>query len=149
MQAISTRSTVDSLTINSLPQQCCLSLRFSPNWLTSKASLKIRNLRQIFMLQIYLIFYVPVPPEKPKIYDERSQEVRLKLGPYKIGDIVLLKCVSNGGNPSYLVRRPWVSVLSSIFNFVSKYTWDGYEHQGRPLFGHFLALKVAWKSFGR
>ena len=38
-----------------------------------------------------------VPPEKPKIYDERAQEVRLKLGPYKIGDTVLLKCVANGG----------------------------------------------------
>eukprot|EP00095_Tigriopus_kingsejongensis_P001267 maker-scaffold149_size310270-snap-gene-0.11 protein:Tk01267 transcript:maker-scaffold149_size310270-snap-gene-0.11-mRNA-1 annotation:"PREDICTED: uncharacterized protein LOC663132" len=41
-----------------------------------------------------------VPPEKPKIYDERSQEVRLKLGPYKVGDEVALKCISTGGNPS-------------------------------------------------
>ena len=38
-----------------------------------------------------------VPPEKPKIFDERGQEVRLKLGPYKIGDTVTLKCVANGG----------------------------------------------------
>lgn len=41
-----------------------------------------------------------VPPEKPKIYDERNQEVRLKLGPYKVGDEVALKCISTGGNPS-------------------------------------------------
>ena len=38
-----------------------------------------------------------VPPEKPKIYEERGQEVRLKLGPYKIGETILLKCVANGG----------------------------------------------------
>ena len=38
-----------------------------------------------------------VPPSKPKIFDERNQEVRLKLGPYKIGDEVSLKCSATGG----------------------------------------------------
>ena len=42
-------------------------------------------------------FLVIVPPEKPKIYEERGQEVRLKLGPYRIGDTVSLKCSATGG----------------------------------------------------
>ena len=47
-----------------------------------------------------------VPPEKPKIYEERGQEVRLKLGPYKIGDTILLKCVANGGK---YIKIPFVN----------------------------------------
>ena len=35
------------------------------------------------------------------IYDERGQEVRLKLGPYKVGDNVLLKCKAKGGNQHF------------------------------------------------
>ena len=42
-------------------------------------------------------FFFLVPPDKPKIYEERGQEVRMKLGPYKIGDTILLKCVATGG----------------------------------------------------
>ena len=41
--------------------------------------------------------YFSVPPDKPRIYNERGQEMMLKLGPHKIGDIVLLKCVASGG----------------------------------------------------
>ena len=47
-----------------------------------------------------------VPPDKPKIYEERGQEVRLKLGPYKIGDTILLKCVANGGK---YIKIPFVN----------------------------------------
>ena len=47
-----------------------------------------------------------VPPEKPKIYEERGQEVRLKLGPYKIGDTILLKCVASGGK-----KNDWKTVI--------------------------------------
>ena len=32
------------------------------------------------------------------MFDERGQEVRLKLGPYKIGDTVGLKCTATGGD---------------------------------------------------
>lgn len=35
---------------------------------------------------------VIVPPEKPRIHDESNQEVRLKLGPYKIGETVTITC---------------------------------------------------------
>ena len=42
-------------------------------------------------------FFFLVPPDKPKIYEEWGQEVRMKLGPYKIGDTILLKCVATGG----------------------------------------------------
>ena len=42
---------------------------------------------------------ISVPPEKPKVFDERGQEVRLKLGPYRIGDTVTLKCTAYGGTP--------------------------------------------------
>ena len=40
------------------------------------------------------------PPEKPIIYDDVGEEVRLKLGPYKIGDSVRIKCLVLGGDPS-------------------------------------------------
>ena len=38
-----------------------------------------------------------MPPEKPRVFDERGQEVRLKLGPYKVGDTLGLKCTATGG----------------------------------------------------
>ena len=44
-----------------------------------------------------IFFFFSVPPDKPKIFDERGQEVRLKLGPYRIGDEVRLKCTAYGG----------------------------------------------------
>ena len=40
-----------------------------------------------------------MPPEKPKIYTVDGNEVRLKLGPYNLGDTVKLRCVSLGGQP--------------------------------------------------
>ena len=46
--------------------------------------------------------YFSVPPDKPRIYNERGQEMMLKLGPHKIGDIVLLKCVASGGIKFYV-----------------------------------------------
>ncbi len=53
-----------------------------------------------------LIFVFLVPPEKPRIYTvEDNSEVRLKLGPYKIGDTVRLRCVSLGGRP--IPRVTW------------------------------------------
>lgn len=45
---------------------------------------------------------VSVPPQKPKVFDERGQEVQLKLGPYKVGDTVILKCVASGGNETII-----------------------------------------------
>ena len=49
------------------------------------------------------IFFI-VPPEKPKIYTVGGKkpdgnEIRLKLGPYNLGDTVKLRCVSLGGRP--------------------------------------------------
>ena len=39
---------------------------------------------------------VIVPPEKPRIFDDHHKEVRLKLGPYNLGDTVTITCeVSN------------------------------------------------------
>ena len=47
-----------------------------------------------------MYFVFAVPPEKPRIYTVGdSQEVRLKLGPYNIGDTVRLRCISLGGRP--------------------------------------------------
>ena len=45
-----------------------------------------------------------MPPEKPKIYTVGGKkpdgnEIRLKLGPYNLGDTVKLRCVSLGGRP--------------------------------------------------
>ena len=39
-----------------------------------------------------IVLDVIVPPEKPRIHDENNQEVRLKLGPYKLGDTVTVTC---------------------------------------------------------
>ena len=57
-------------------------------------------------------FFSLVPPDKPKIFDERGQEVRLKLGPYRIGDTVALKCTAYGGE---FVKdgRGWLRILQS------------------------------------
>ena len=44
--------------------------------------------------------YHSAPPGKPVILDEAGSEVRLKLGPYKLGDSVMIKCLVVGGRPS-------------------------------------------------
>ena len=46
-----------------------------------------------------------VPPSKPKVFDASGQEVRLKLGPYKIGEDVVLRCEAEGGHPSPKVNK--------------------------------------------
>ena len=51
----------------------------------------------IFSIFSFILISISVPPQKPKIHDERGQEVRLKLGPYRIGDTVTLKCTAYGG----------------------------------------------------
>ena len=54
------------------------------------------SVMEYHFLALFSLFF-PVPPDKPKIFDERGQEVRLKLGPYRIGDTVTLKCTAYGG----------------------------------------------------
>ena len=47
-----------------------------------------------------ILLDVIVPPEKPRIHNENNEEVRLKLGPYKIGQSVKITCEVLGGRPS-------------------------------------------------
>jgi len=47
-----------------------------------------------------ILLDVIVPPEKPRIHNENNEEVRLKLGPYKIGQSVEITCEVLGGRPS-------------------------------------------------
>ena len=65
-------------------------------------------------------FFFSVPPDKPKIFDERGQEVRLKLGPYRIGDEVRLKCTAYGGM-YYIFRKRFLK-----FSFSEKTTKISY-----------------------
>ena len=51
-------------------------------------------------LIISLLTTISAPPGKPVIYDESGKEVRLKLGPYKLGEAVMIKCLVVGGRPS-------------------------------------------------
>ena len=39
-----------------------------------------------------ILLDVIVPPEKPRIQDENNEEIRLKLGPYKVGDTLTITC---------------------------------------------------------
>ena len=53
-----------------------------------------------------IIFYTfLVPPEKPKIFDVRGQEVQLKLGPFRVGDSALIKCETWGGKHCKILSR--------------------------------------------
>jgi len=47
-----------------------------------------------------IVLDVIVPPEKPRIHDADNQEVRLKLGPYQLGQTVSITCEVLGGRPS-------------------------------------------------
>ena len=69
-----------------------------------------------------VVLSVIVPPEKPRIYDEKNEEVRLKLGPYKIGDSVKITCEVLGGNPSPSVTW-WQDhhLVDNTFSTDSKY----------------------------
>ena len=42
-------------------------------------------------------FNIPVPPNKPTIFDESGREVRELIGPYLEGDTIVLKCIASGG----------------------------------------------------
>ena len=48
-------------------------------------------------LSSLIFLHISVPPEKPKIFDVRGQEVQLKLGPFRVGDSALIKCETWGG----------------------------------------------------
>ena len=39
-----------------------------------------------------ILLDVIVPPEKPRIFDNSGEEVRLKLGPYRLGESVSISC---------------------------------------------------------
>ena len=39
-----------------------------------------------------ILLDVIVPPEKPRIFDDIGKEVRLKLGPYRLGETVTISC---------------------------------------------------------
>ena len=52
------------------------------------------------------VLFVLVPPEKPRIYTaDDNNEVRLKLGPFKVGETIRLRCAALGGRP--LPRVTW------------------------------------------
>ena len=44
-----------------------------------------------------ILLDVIVPPEKPRIQDENNEEIRLKLGPYKVGDTLTITCEVSAG----------------------------------------------------
>ena len=48
------------------------------------------------------LFYL-VPPEEPEILDSQGRQVGLKIGPYKIGDNIFLKCRVRGGKIQLLL----------------------------------------------
>ena len=49
-------------------------------------------------LSLFSIYLCLVPPEKPRIYNERDEEQNISLGPYRIGERVVIKCETWGGN---------------------------------------------------
>ena len=69
----------------------------------------------IFSIFSFILISISVPPQKPKIHDERGQEVRLKLGPYRIGDTVTLKCTAYGGKSK-------IEFSSSMSTFVNLFS---------------------------
>ena len=56
-------------------------------------------LQRHFVIVLHCLF-IAVPSEKPRIFTAvDNREVRLKLGPYRIGDTVRLRCDALGGRP--------------------------------------------------
>ena len=115
-----------------LQSVCCRS--YSSVWvfftLTRMQCLMIRNRAPLYFschfhsdwLGLYRSF--SVPPEKPQIFDDRGQEVRLKLGPYKVGDNVVLKCVATGGKKKkgFTVKVAWFLFNIRSIN-IFEFTW--------------------------
>ena len=61
-----------------------------------------------------ILLDVIVPPEKPRIFDDIGKEVRLKLGPYRLGETVTISCeVSHGSNTICVVLQN--SSLSNLW----------------------------------
>ena len=44
-----------------------------------------------------LPFLFSVPPKAPSIFDESGDESRNSVGPYRVGETIVLKCISSGG----------------------------------------------------
>ena len=69
-------------------------------------------------LSLFSIYLCLVPPEKPRIYNERDEEQNISLGPYRIGERVVIKCETWGGiiiNSSYLLKLHKPFFLKVIF----------------------------------
>ena len=79
--------------------------------------------------------YHSAPPGKPVILDEAGSEVRLKLGPYKVGDTLTINCEVSAGvtqwelliKYEFLHLFPCISEGSSIGFTVSFDTYLGSE----------------------
>ncbi|XP_065167952.1 nephrin isoform X2 [Atheta coriaria] len=47
---------------------------------------------------------VIVPPQKPKIFDEKGKEVETRAGPYEEGGDMKLSCIVTGGKPEPIIK---------------------------------------------
>ena len=52
-----------------------------------------------------ILLDVIVPPEKPRIFDDIGKEVRLKLGPYRLGETVTISCEVSQRNITVLIKH--------------------------------------------
>ena len=51
-----------------------------------------------------MITTVIVPPERPRVYNERGEEVKVALGPYRVGERITVKCEVWGGELQFRIR---------------------------------------------
>lgn len=57
---------------------------------------------QFYFLYFYCVFFFilsTVPPQRPKIYNERGEPIQSRVGPFEEGSDLVLVCVVEGGSP--------------------------------------------------
>ena len=65
-------------------------------------------------ITIITITIIIAPPGKPVIYSPSGSEVRLKLGPYTLGEELRLRCLVVGGSPQPQVMMMMMMMIIMI-----------------------------------
>lgn len=76
-------------------------------------------------------FAISVPPQKPRIFTDDSNEIRLKLGPYHVGETVRMRCEALGGRPMPRYHANNIEIHSCIHSFI--HSFIAASHGGRTM----------------
>ena len=92
---------------------CRVDFKLAPTTI-SLVNLTVQSECAIVFYSNYNYNNIIAPPGKPVIYSPSGSEVRLKLGPYTLGEELRLRCLVVGGSPQPQVMMMMIIIIIII-----------------------------------